>query len=145
MHIVTTDSSNVMQCLSTPCHIYIIIWCWYRYFVLRSLESLKCIFQYGRSLSVVGGPPQSVVLQQLYILYFLKTTRPVVTIFGLKHIQDKRNPNCDIYTLLLRGLMNRLNRPQKEATFSKLEPIRPFQAFPHTCRKNCTLMMLMRP
>lgn len=44
-----------------------------------------------RPSSCVVRPLSSLVCEQFYIMYFLKTTRPFI---GLKHVYERRNLNC---------------------------------------------------
>lgn len=62
----------------------------------------------------------------LHFNIFLKSTRPIDTSFGVKHIYGKSNLNCDIYDLTIPEPYGQ-GQSSKKDTFSKI--------YSHTCRK----------
>ena len=91
------------------------------------------------SLSVVVRRPLTIYIFN----FFLKTTWPIVTIFGLKHIQDKRNINCEIYDLSSPGAS--WAGPNMEKKNHKI--FKNLLLYSYICgrKTKCMVMMSMKP
>lgn len=91
---------------------------------------LFVLYIYFGWLLVVLRRSDCVVRYQFYIYnLFFKTTQPIVTIFSLKHFQDKRNLNFEMYVLktkLSSWMGPNMQKAKKPNSF----------LLPHMCTKN---------